>query len=75
MLYAFLTNTIIINHHKQRKMDYNDTATTNPKKPTTRIGEKKFSGFEKLFFLFERWKRRDKKRNKEAFYRSLRKRS
>lgn len=30
MLYAFLTNTIIINPHKQRKMDYNDIGNSEP---------------------------------------------
>lgn len=32
MLYAFLTNTIIINHHMHRKMDYNDIGNSEPEK-------------------------------------------
>lgn len=35
MLYAFSTNTIIINHHMRRKMDYNDIGNNEPETKLT----------------------------------------
>lgn len=45
MLYAFLTNTIIINHHIRRQMDYNDIGNSEPEIPLhalETVREKKF---------------------------------
>lgn len=44
MLYAFLTNTIIINHHMRRQMDYNDNQNPHALKKKKRkpSEEKKF---------------------------------